>query len=96
MLYQYNAENYEKPIIFCSPNWKSYLKSYDARDEYDVNFNLETIVNEYDNGEVVILIVGNPTEKVKSHFKSIISNIKLITFEGDGNYIYFRIPDKKQ
>ena len=42
MLYQYNAEDYEKPISFISPSGKSYVKEYDVRNEYNVEFNLSS------------------------------------------------------
>lgn len=98
MLYQYNAEDYEKPISFISPSGKSYVKEYNVRNEYNVGFNSSTIVKEYDDNKIVILIVGNPTEKNKFRFRSIISNFKLEKvqiYNKDNSFIYFKLPDKK-
>lgn len=95
MLYQYNAKDFNKPIVFVNPSGMYYTKSYDVREEYNTEFNLMTEVHEYENGFFVILIIGNPSDIVKGRYKSIISNVELEKSEGMDNLVEFKFPKCK-
>ncbi|QCH27350.1 hypothetical protein [Clostridium tyrobutyricum] len=94
MLYQYDSEEYDKPIVFTDKSGVCRTKEYQVTKEYNTKFNLLISVNEYENGEIVTLVFGNPTNRNKYRLKSIVSNVEL-DMKTDDCVINFKVPENE-